>query len=86
MVLKSSIKDNKGLKKNLPTDKSFIINDTKDFNKIKTDLLNTISQYNKLNPKEINNKLHPFFGRLTYDEWGILIYKHINHHLEQFGV
>lgn len=86
MILKSQMKDDKGLKKNLPTDKSFIITDTKDFEKIKKELFNTIKQYSSLNPKSINNKLHPFFGKLTYDEWGVLIYKHFNHHLKQFGV
>jgi len=29
---------------------------------------------------------HTFFGRMTADEWGILMYKHIDHHLQQFGV
>jgi hypothetical protein len=29
---------------------------------------------------------HPFFGPLTPDEWAILMYKHLDHHLRQFGV
>ena len=29
---------------------------------------------------------HSFFGRLTSDEWGVLMYKHLDHHLRQFGV
>ena len=28
---------------------------------------------------------HPFFGKLTKAEWGKLIYKHVDHHLRQFG-
>ncbi len=28
---------------------------------------------------------HPFFGRLTNDEWNFLQAKHIAHHLKQFG-
>jgi hypothetical protein len=28
---------------------------------------------------------HSFFGRLTPEEWGILTYKHLDHHLRQFG-
>ncbi len=73
-------------KKNLPTDKSFVITDSKDFEKTKKELLDTIKKYTSLNPENINNKLHPFFGKLTYEEWGVLIYKHFNHHLKQFGV
>lgn len=29
---------------------------------------------------------HPLFGLLTRKEWGTLVYKHIDHHLRQFGV
>jgi len=29
---------------------------------------------------------HSFFGPLTPDEWAILMYKHLDHHLRQFGV
>src|SRR5215469_1032023 len=29
---------------------------------------------------------HPFFGRLKPEQWAILIYKHLDHHLRQFGV
>lgn len=29
---------------------------------------------------------HPVFGKLSADDWGVLIYRHIDHHLTQFGV
>ncbi len=29
---------------------------------------------------------HPAFGRLSGREWGWLIYRHMDHHLRQFGV
>lgn len=29
---------------------------------------------------------HPFFGPLSPAEWAILMYKHLDHHLRQFGV
>ena len=29
---------------------------------------------------------HPAFGRLTGRDWGVLIYRHMDHHLRQFGV
>jgi hypothetical protein len=28
---------------------------------------------------------HPFLGPLTNEEWNVLQWKHINHHLKQFG-
>ncbi|MBL8180594.1 MAG: DUF1569 domain-containing protein [Blastocatellia bacterium] len=29
---------------------------------------------------------HPAFGSLTKKQWGVLGYKHVDHHLKQFGV
>jgi hypothetical protein len=29
---------------------------------------------------------HPFFGRLSPEQWAILMYKHVDHHLRQFGL
>jgi hypothetical protein len=28
---------------------------------------------------------HPYFGPLTHQEWGLVIWKHLDHHLKQFG-
>ena len=30
--------------------------------------------------------LHPVFGELNFEEWVILHYKHVRHHLKQFGM
>lgn len=30
-------------------------------------------------------KPHPVFGRMNRKKWGKLIYKHVDHHLRQFG-
>ena len=29
---------------------------------------------------------HPAFGKLTTRAWGVLVYRHFDHHLRQFGV
>lgn len=29
---------------------------------------------------------HPAFGRMTEKDWGVLVYRHVDHHLRQFGV
>jgi hypothetical protein len=28
---------------------------------------------------------HPAFGRMSRTDWGVLVYKHVNHHFTQFG-
>jgi len=29
---------------------------------------------------------HPAFGKMSRKEWGFMVYKHLDHHLRQFGV
>jgi hypothetical protein len=36
-------------------------------------------------PRTCTTHPHSFFGVLTPDEWAILMYKHLDHHLRQFG-
>ena len=37
-------------------------------------------------PSEGAGPTHPLFGPLTWREWGVVTYKHADHHLKQFGV
>lgn len=37
-------------------------------------------------PADFSFAPHAAFGSMTRDQWGILIHKHIDHHLKQFGV
>ena len=36
-------------------------------------------------PNEGEGPPHPLFGPMTYREWGVVTYKHADHHLRQFG-
>jgi hypothetical protein len=36
-------------------------------------------------PDEGAGPAHPLFGPLTWREWGVVTYKHADHHLKQFG-
>lgn len=36
-------------------------------------------------PREGAGPSHPLFGPLTWREWGVVTYKHADHHLRQFG-
>lgn len=70
-------------KKNGFTPKEFRIDSEKDFNSQKEKLLSLVNKFQKGN---IKDTVHPFFGDMTETEWGMLQYKHLNHHLQQFGV
>jgi len=73
-------------KKNLPTAPAFKITEWTEFEKEKEVLVKQIVRFREEGPSIIKNLKHPFFGEMTIEEWGILQYKHLNHHLMQFGV
>ena len=74
------------LKKNMPTAPQFKIKETPDFETEKMVLMNAIKKFGTIGPKVIVNKTHPFFGTMNDEEWGILQYKHLDHHFNQFGL
>jgi Protein of unknown function (DUF1569) len=71
--------------KNAPTVKSFVISDPKDFEKEKQRILQNLEEfYAKGNQDGLNP--HPGFGKFTKDNWGELMYVHLDHHLKQFSL
>ena len=76
----------KPFKKNSPTDKSFIITDQRDFEKEKAKLTELITRFSKGGESKVTKHHHSFFGKLTPMQWSIGMYKHLDHHLTQFGV
>ena len=34
---------------------------------------------------ELEGREHPAFGKLSAREWGVFAYRHMDHHLRQFG-
>lgn len=36
-------------------------------------------------PQDGTGPAHPLFGPLSWREWGVATYKHVDHHLKQFG-
>lgn len=83
LALKRMIKDEKPFDKNIPTSAQFKIKDLNgnlESERLKwIGLLGEYDNYN--NPKFV----HDFFGKMTKEQIGILVYKHTDHHLRQFG-
>ena len=71
--------------KNLPTDKNFKITVHPEFEREKNNLISCVQRFSKNGPSGIAKEPHPFFGKLTTEEWDALMYKHLDHHLRQFG-
>jgi hypothetical protein len=63
------------------------VNGTKpaDFEKDRQTLLESLEKICAL-PENHAWPRHPAFGKLSYRQWGILMNKHLDHHLKQFGV
>lgn len=81
-ALKDMMKDEPA-KHNLPTVPCFKMTDDGDFS---TDRLQWISLLKEHDIIEPSGFMHPFFGMLTIEQAGQMDYKHIDHHLKQFGV
>ena len=79
--LKSMLKD-EPIKKNMPTVPAFIIRDNINFSEERTKWLRLLEEYDHF-PND--GFVHPFFGRMAKEHTGYIVYKHIDHHLRQFG-
>jgi hypothetical protein len=70
--------------KNQITFSIYRIKDEKVFETEKVRLLGSIDTFYKLS-SENEIVRHPYFGRLSKDDWGVLQYVHTSHHLTQFS-
>lgn len=76
----------KPFSKNSPTDTKLVISDPRDFTREREQLIARIRQFHRGGKAQCTRHPHPFFGPLTPHEWGTGMYKHLDHHLRQFGV
>ena len=73
-------------KRNLPTAPAFRIKSEKNFAEEKARLISFVEQTLAAGKSGFEGKESPSFGSLTAKEWNNLLYKHLDHHLTQFGV
>lgn len=86
MLVKNKVVTETPYPKNGKTAPAFIITDSKDFEKEKIRLINYITKTQELGESHFDNKESHSFGTLSKSEWNNMFYKHLNHHLNQFGV
>ena len=82
---KESFINHKIFRKNSPSDKRFIIIDTRDFYREKVRLHKLIRTFHEGGEMNCTHHPHFFFGKLSPMEWSIGMYKHLDHHFRQFG-
>ena len=73
------------MRRNTPTVPSLEVADERDLAAERQRLGALIDRFAAAGPAGCTTHPHSFFGRLTPEEWAILMYKHLDHHLRQFG-
>ena len=69
----------------MPTDKNFVVTEQRNFEDEKERLISLVQRFTQSGRAGISKETHPFFGKLTVDEWDRLMWNHLDHHLRQFG-
>lgn len=86
LLVKNTVVNEKPYKHNGSTAPQFIIKGDKDFDAEKERLIGYIKKTQELGEGHFDGKDSHSFGPLSIKEWNNLFYKHLEHHLTQFGV
>ena len=84
--VKAAVVGEAPFKPNLPTPKSFVIADQREFTRERDRLLECIRAHHGEGRTAFEGRVHVTFGPLGAREWSNLLWKHLDHHLRQFGV
>ncbi len=85
-IAKKSLTAPKPFGKGLPTAPEFKVTGIREFASERPKLVKLVQRFAASGPAGLTQDPHPFFGRLTPAEWSTLQWKHLDHHLRQFGV
>jgi hypothetical protein len=69
----------------VPTAKELIAREPAEWESEKAELQRQLQLFGQLDPGSLC-PTHPVFGAMTARDWGVLGYRHTDHHLRQFGV
>jgi hypothetical protein len=86
LFVKSAVVGDKPYPKNGRTAPVFIVDSNKIFEAEKIRLIEYIQKTQQLGAAHFEGKESNSFGALTSKEWNVMFYKHLDHHLKQFGV
>lgn len=84
--VKNKVVGSKPFPKNGRTAPYFVIADEKEFENEKERLITYINTTQKNGVNVLLSRDTKSFGKLTADQWNNLFHKHLDHHLNQFGV
>jgi hypothetical protein len=84
--VKKMVTGEKPYPKNSRTAPEFVMVGSKDFEVEKAKLIANIQKCQQLGESYFEGKENHSFGKMNSKEWNVLFYKHLDHHLTQFGV
>jgi hypothetical protein len=84
-IIRKKVIGDKPFKKDSPTAPAFIRTGSYDFETTRGELIEKVKKFRE-GPQVIKTNKHPFFGPMTNEEWDNIQWKHLDHHLRQFGV
>lgn len=85
-ILKMIYLNKKPMIKNSRTNDTYIVKGEYDFEEVRKKAIEMVKLFHNNGPEKCTKHPHPYFGKLTPEEWAILKWKHYDHHLRQFGV
>jgi uncharacterized protein DUF1569 len=86
MIKSKALSNDEPMRRNSPTSKELVVHDKRDFEAERQRLYGLIDRFYAAGPQACTAHPHPFFGPMLPEQWAILMYKHLDHHLRQFGV
>lgn len=84
--VKSKVVSETPYQHNSPTGAMFVITDDKSFEQERKRIIGFIQKTQQLGADAFEGKESFNFGKLTSTEWNNMMSKHLDHHLQQFGV
>ena len=78
--------DEKPMRRNSPTAPVLIVEGEPEISVVRGKLIVLIDRFVAGGQAGCTTRPHSFFGKMTPEEWAVLMYKHMDHHLRQFGV
>jgi hypothetical protein len=85
IVKRLALRNDEPMHRNSPTAPDLVVQDGRDMETERKRLCGLIDRFTAAGPTGCTTYPHAFFGRLTPEEWAALLYKHLDHHLRQFG-
>ena len=85
-IFKGKFLGEKPFPQNAPAGPTHTVNDEPVFEAARTRLKDLLAEFNALGESGTDGNIHDFFGPLTGKQWGETQYKHLDHHLRQFGL